>query len=223
MTKAELFKKALLDSTMKEIRAIEEADYPTIEMPKKYDLEIYNAINNSSIRVKRYPKRAAIILAAILICLTMMMSISAIRVRIIDFVVNIYEKYICLSVEEPSENYPKRIEKIYKPSYVPNSYVENIFDKQPITIRIEWKYQNNTIKFYQHIMTDEYIRFDNKNSGYSTTQLEELKIYYLVKDEMYTVRWLSNGYSFTLFCPESLGWNEIEKIILSIEEVPVDN
>ena len=72
-------------------------------------------------------------------------------------------------------------------------------------------------------MTDEDIRFDNENSGYSTTQLEELKIYYLVKDEMYTVRWLSDGYSFMLYCPGSLGWEEIEKIILSIEEVHVDN
>ena len=72
-------------------------------------------------------------------------------------------------------------------------------------------------------MTDEDIRFDNENSGYSTTQLGELKIYYLDKDGMYTVRWLSSGYSFTLFCPESLGWDEIEKIILSIDEVPADN
>ena len=223
MTKTELFKKALFESTMKEIRAIEEANYPVIEMSREYDNEIYSAIKKSNFYVKRYPKRVAIVLAAVLVCLTMMMSISAIRIRVIDFVVNIYEKYICLSIEEPFENYPKRIEKVYKPSYVPNSYVENIFDKQPLTVKIEWKCQHNTIKLYQHIMTDEYIRFDNENSGYSTTQLENLKIYYLVRDEMYTVRWLYDGYSFTLFCPESLGWDEIEKIILSVDEVPADN
>ena len=223
MTKAELFKKALFESTMKEIRAIEEANYPVIEMSREYDNEIYSAIKKSSFRVKRYPKRVAIVLAAILICLTMMMSISAIRVRIIDFVVNIYEEYICLSVEEPSENYPKTIEKIYKPSYIPEYYVKNVFSEQPLTIKNEWKYQHDVIYFYQHIITEEVIRFDNENSRYSTTQLEEFKIYYLLKDELYTVRWLSNGYSFTLFCPESLGWDEIEKIILSVEEVPVDN
>ncbi len=223
MTKAELFKKALLDSSMKEIRAIEEADYPTIEMPKRYDFEIYNAINNSSIRVKRYPKRAAIVLAAILVCLTMMMSISAIRVRIIDFVVNIYEKFICLSVEEPSENYPKTIEKIYQPTYTPLGYNETTKYAQTLTIETILENSNSKIYFYQNTILGNELFFDNENSGYSTTQLEDFKIYYLGKDGMYTVRWLSNGYSFTLFCPESLGWDEIEKIILSVEEVPVDN
>ena len=223
MTKAELFKKALLESTMKEIRTIEKANYPSIQMPKKYDYEIYGAINNSNIRVKRYPKRAAIILAAILICLTMMMSISAIRVRIIDFVVNIYEKFICLSVEEPSENYPKKIEKVYKPIYVPQGYLETNKYHQDLTVKFSFKNTDNQILFYQNIIDKNKLKFDNENSGYSATQLEEFKIYYLVKDEMCTVRWLSNGYSFTLFCPESLGWDEIEKIILSVEEVPVDN
>ena len=151
MTKTELFKKALFESTMKEIRAIEEANYPSIQMPKKYDYEIYGAINNSSIRVKRYPKRAAIILAAILICLTMMMSISAIRVRIIDFIVNIYEKFICLSVEEPSENYLKRIEKVYKPIYVPQGYLETNKYHQDLTVKFSFKNTDNQIRFYQNI------------------------------------------------------------------------
>ena len=82
---------------------------------------------------------------------------------------------------------------------------------------------NNKIYFYQNTIIGNTLKFDNEYSNYSTTQLEDFKIYYLGKDGMYTVRWLSNGYSFTLFCPESLDWNEIEKIILSVEELPTDN
>ena len=93
MTKSDIFKKALLDSTLKEIQAIEEADYPIIETDAEFDRKIYNEINKSHIKVNHRNIRIAI-LAAILVTLTMIMSISAIRTRIIDFVVSVYEKFI---------------------------------------------------------------------------------------------------------------------------------
>ena len=40
MTKLDILKKALLDSTLKEIKAIEETNYPIIETDKEYDRKI---------------------------------------------------------------------------------------------------------------------------------------------------------------------------------------
>lgn len=123
MTKSDILKKALLDSTLKEIKAIEETNYPIIETDKEYDRKIYNEINKLHTKINPRNMRIAI-LAAILVTLTMIMSISAIRTRIIDFVVSVYEKFVCLSIDEDEYNYPETIEKIYKPSYTPPNFIE---------------------------------------------------------------------------------------------------
>ena len=113
MIKTDILKAALLESTLKEIQAIEEINYPEIKTDYDYDNKIYKMINMNKVISKHRSKRFAILIAAILVCLTMMMSISAIRVRIIDFVVSIYDKFVCLSVEETSTSFPKTINRVY--------------------------------------------------------------------------------------------------------------
>ena len=46
-----------------------------------------------------------------------------------------------------------------------------------------------------------------------------MKVYYMLKNNRYTIRWIYDEYSFMLSCPESLEWEEIEKIIMSVEKV----
>lgn len=221
MTKYDILKKALLDSTLKEIKAIEEADYPVIETDIEYDRKIYSEIRKNKAKINRRNIRISI-LAAILVTLTMIMSISAIRIRVVDFVVAVYEKFICLSIDEEAYNYPKTIETVYKPSYVPNDHLEHNIVNKTTYIKTEYKNLFNTIMIYQYIISAKDIYFDNEYSDYTPVYIDDQKVYFTTKEGKYTVKWLANDYSFVLSCPEELGWDEIERIILSIEEVPME-
>lgn len=221
MTKSDILKKALLDSTLKEIKAIEEADYPVIETDIEYDRKIYNEINKSHTKINRRNIRI-VILAAILVTLTMIMSISAIRTRIVDFVVSVYEKFICLSIDENEYIYPQTIEKVYKPSYTPSNFIEFENSIRTIYSITRYKNSNDRINLYQYVISRKNVNFDNEYSDYTPRYINDQKVYYTIKEDKYTVRWIANDYSFVLSCPESLGWDEIEKIILSIEEVQME-
>lgn len=221
MTKSDILKKALLDSTLKEIKAIEEAYYPTIETDIEYDRKIYNEINKSHTKINRRNIRIAI-LAAILVTLTMIMSISAIRTLIVDFVVSVYEKFVCLSIDEEEYDYPQTIEKVYRPTYIPINYSKVDVKFKTLYVKTKYEDSNNTIKFYQYVISRKNVSFDNEYSDYTPKYINNQKVYYTIKEDKYTVKWIMNDYSFVLSCPESLGWDEIEKIILSIEEVPME-
>lgn len=222
MTKSDIFKKALLDSTLKEIKAIEEAGYPIIETDLEYDRKIYNEIGKSKAKINRRNIRISI-LAAILITLTLIMSISAIRTRVVDFVVSIYEKFICLSIDDDEFDYPTTIETIYVPKYLPESFRNTVKSHDTYTAKNVWNCTRNTqIRLYQQVISNKKANFDNEYVDYTVKFVNDIKIYYTLKNQKYTIVWLSYGYSFMLSCPEELGWNEIEKIILSIEEVPME-
>ena len=220
MIKTDILKKALLESTLKEIQVIEALDYPKVKTDDEYENKIYSVINKSQVKRRHYSKRIAIILAAILVCLSMMMSISAIRIKVIDFVVSIYEKYIALSIDEPSSNYPKTIEKVFKPTYIPDEYMENSFSQEQLTVKLSWNSSRLKIRFYQNvILNDTDVYLDNENSKSSSLKVGNITIYYILKNGEYSIKWINEGYLFLISCPESLEWEEIEKIIMSVEKV----
>lgn len=150
------------------------------------------------------------------------MSISAIRIRIIDFIEFIYEKFVCLSIDEEEYNYPETIEKIYKPKYIPVDYEYYEINIRTIRVKVEYKNSSETMLFYQYVISRKNVNFDNEYSDYTPRYIDDQKVYYTIKEDKYTVKWVAHDYSFVLSCPESLGWDEIEKIILSIEEVPME-
>lgn len=221
MTKSDILKKALLDSTLKEIKAIEEVGYPIIKTDLEYDRKIYNEIGKSKAKINRRNIRISI-LAAILVTLTLIMSISAIRTRVVDFVVSIYEKFICLSIDEDEFIKPKSIENNYNITYIPSGY--NLHNKSVNQMYIQTKYckDSYSIKLFQQVISIKNANLDNDYVDYTVKFVNDIKIYYTLKNQKYTIVWLNYGYSFMLSCPEKLGWKEIEKIILSIEEVPME-
>ena len=113
---------------------------------------IYNEINKSHTKINHRNIRIAI-LAAILVTLTMIMSISAIRTRFVDFIISVYEKFVCLSIDEDEYDYPKTIEKTYKPAYIPLGYTNSNFINQPVTNKMEWRNQYKSIKLYQNVIS----------------------------------------------------------------------
>ncbi len=215
--------RCLFESTLKEIREIEAMDYSFIRADDDFKERILNASRDSAKKDRSYPKRIALILVATLaICFFIMFAVSAqIRTTVIDFFVEIYESFSTLFIQgdDNTEN-PKSIETEYTSTYFrKNGYEQTNEIKTKYNILKIWENGNLEVDFSQHIINGNEVTIDANEASYQITYLGEHKIYYMLKNNIYFVKWLAYGYSFNLNCDEGLGWEEIEKIVLSLEPV----
>ena len=166
------------------------------------------------------PRRIAVVLIAAVITFTMMMSISAIRTPILNFVIKTYDSFISIFVEKDEEiKLPTSIEHMYLPAFLPEGYIEISSENNEIKAKSIWMNKNAIIMLSQDIISeDTKMTLDNKELNYETMSVNKHNIHYYVKDGYYFVIWSDGYYIFTLTCPEDINISEIEKIIASMEE-----
>lgn len=220
----EMLKRCLFESTLDEIRKIESIDYSFVKASEQLTNKIKNNFEVAKQNKKKYyPKKIALILVATLtICFLIMFTVSAqIRTAVIDFFVEVYETFATLFIQNDDINEnPTTIEKEYESTYFKeNGFTQKEKTSSSIKIFSTWSKDASNIYFYQYIINGNDITSDIEYTSYEVTFVDNQKVYYTVKNDTYIVIWLAYGYSFNLRCSESLGWEEIQKIITSLEPI----
>ena len=220
---AGIVENALLEASLRRIRLIESMDYPDIATDEEYDNKILDVIYGRRKGKKRLPKRIALILvAALTVCFLIVFTVSAqVRTAVVDFFVEVYEKFVSFFIEESNfiEN-PTTIEIKYEPSYFKeNNYTQTNEFNSSLNIFTVWSKNDFNIDFSQYVIHKNNMLLDIEDTSYEVSYIGEQKIYYKIKNNIYTVKWLAYGYSFNLNFNENLEWEEIEKIITSLEPV----
>ena len=214
---------ALLEASLRRIRLIEAMDYPDITTDESYDNKIYDLIYGRTKEKKRLPKRITLILVATLtICFLIIFTVSAqVRTAIVDFFVEIYETFASFFIEDNDINEnPTTLETEYRARYLKeNEYQITEQIKTEFNLLNVWSKNTDTVYFSQYVIHQNNMSLDIEGASYEVSYIGEQKIYYKIKNNIYTVKWLAYGYSFNLRCDESLGWEGIEKIITSLEPV----
>lgn len=229
-----MLKDCLIDSALAEIYEIEALDYSYIQVSDGFKEKVKEIIS-----VKEEPKRkvcpkkiAIILIASVLLSLSIMFSVSAkIRETVADFFVKMYDTFAEFIIADnkdttttdpdgSSASYPTKIETVYKPSYVDSSeyFQLDSFETEIRSFNV-WTNGTTIIDLTQNIFDDTTLKLDTENAQYQTNHIGKKKVYYSVKNGIYTVSWLEYGYWFTMTCDESLGWNEVEKIVTSLEPI----
>lgn len=225
MTNTELatLKKALLIVGLEEVNKYKDLPDEEISFSEEFEKSIkeINQKRKSIIykATKTVPRRIALVFVAAIVTFCLMMTISAIRIPVVNFFVNIYEEFIGLFFEEEDNAYvPKSIEKVYQPSYMIDGYVKVDFQQFEDIAETYWESETGLIMLYQEIIEEEYkINFDNEHVGYNNFSIESLTIYYSLSNGEYVCIWIDKGYLYTFILPESTPMTEIEKIISSME------
>lgn len=216
-----MIKQCLFNSTLREIKELESIDYSFIEVSPDLRERINSTLNPTPRKRKLYPRKLIIALVAIIsMCFLIMLAVSAqIRNTIVDFFVEVYESFTLLLVKDNgTEDNPDTIESIYEPSYLTeNNYEKSKENINKLTAAIIWTKGDFTIEFSQSIIDDNHIKFDTEAASFKTEIIGEQEVLYKVKNGIYTIKWLAYGYSFSIRCNEALGWDEVEKIVLSIK------
>ena len=217
-----MIRQCLFNSTLREIREIEDIDYSFIEASPDFKERIKSSIEATPRKRKLYPKKLIVALVAVIsLCFLFVFAVSAqVRTKVVDFFVEVYESFTLLLVKDNgTEDNPDTIESIYEPSYLTeNNYEKSKESVNRLYMSATWKKEGSTIEFSQSIIDDNYILSDTEASSYGTKFIGEQEVLYKVKNGIYTIKWLAYGYSFTICCNEALGWDEVEKIVLSVKE-----
>ncbi len=233
-----MLKECLLESIMAEIKEIEAMDYPDTKASDGFKERIKSTINaDKTAKKKRFSKKVAIALvAAVVLSLSIMFTASAeIRQAVADFFVKAYETFAQLIIVENDETdtatpdseqpqapitYPTIIETEYIPTYIESNCYEQLDKIQNVqSVMYIWSNGTFIIDLMQGIIDSNDITLDIENSLHQTTYIDNKEVFYSLRNGIYTVVWLEYGYSFSLSCDEALGWEEVEKIVLSLEPV----
>lgn len=219
-----MLKRCLFESTLDEIRKIEEIDYSFVKASDQLKNRIKNDFETAKQNEKKYyPRKIALILVATLtICFLIMFTVSAqIRTVVIDFFIEVYETFASFFIENEDINEnPKTIETRYHPSYFhENDYTQINEINSPLRFLSIYSKNGITLEFTQYVIETNSVYLDTEDTSYEIKYIGEQKVYYKIKNNTHTVKWLAHGYSFNLNCNDSLNWEEIAKIITSLEPV----
>lgn len=225
MTKVEIdtLKKALFILGREEVQAYKALPDEDVVFSKEFEDKV-RAINKRRRSLfyratKTVPRRIAVVLIAAVITFTMMMSVSAIRTPILNFVIKTYDSFISIFAEKDEEiKLPTSIEHMYLPAYFPEGYIEISSENSGFKSTTIWMNDSSMMILLQDIISeDTKITIDNQELDYKTISVNKHNIHYYVKDGYYFVIWSDGHYIFTLTCPEDINISEIEKIIASME------
>ena len=112
------------------------------------------------------------------------------------------------------------IETEYKSTYFEkNGFKQTEKINSSLRIFATWSKDDSNIYFSQNAVHKNYIISDIEETDYDVTYINDIEVYYKIKNSTYSIKWLAYGYSFNIRCADSFEWEEIEKIITSLEPV----
>lgn len=173
-----------------------------------------NRINFQSRRIMSKCFLAAII--AIIVMFTGLMSVSASRQKIIEFVETIFPKYTQVELSEESLPTPDTIETAYTLGFVPDGYELVQYNQDKVSVFAIWENENEEeIVFSQDILNSN-TSIDSEHY-YETLDVNGYKAYIFGMKNLYSLTWKDDNYMYTITVPREFKDNLID-IAKSIEE-----
>lgn len=222
----DILKRALLKIEQKEVMRFKNLPCQNTELSKEFENNIHKLAKKRKNLIwqatKTVPRRIAFVFIAAIITFCMMMSISAIRLPVVNFFVNIYEEFISVFIEEDEDvEIPNTIEEIYHPSYMIDNYtlLSNTANDNYVE-NIWMDTSNNIMILTQDILkTDYQVHLDNQGVNYQPANFTNTNVHFMSKNGQYIFIWTNEYYLFELICSTQTELDEIEKLIDSLSVV----
>ncbi len=222
MTKLQkkVIKQALLDVDKMECDFIDTYPQPskTVENISRCETSKIVEEYNENFRKRSMPLKRKIMIGVVtvLLVVSMMFSVSAIRKPIIEFFVEIFDEFVHIFADDEIK---ESLDSYYVPTYLPSGYTEENEDVQKSFLYHVWSNDTEKIVMTQRLGNLANYYLDNEDAEYTTEDISVYTVHYTLKNEVYTCVWANDEYTFMLKCPESLGWDTVVDIITSVQEV----
>lgn len=167
-------------------------------------------------------KKVAVIALVILFAFGASMSVSAVRKPVVEFIVNVYERFVEIFFgEEDVAEAPCEMDTIYTLGKVPEGYELVERKLQKTSVRFVWKDdKGNSIKFSQSIF-DGKTTVDYEDSMYELMNIFDTKVISIDKFGEKRLFWNSGDYAFLVRVPNDFSLEDCAELIESL--VSIDN
>ena len=167
------------------------------------------------LRKKRKTRVLAFIIAAVVAALAG--CAWTYREKIADFWVTAFDRYDKLEIDDIGEDFPRTIEEVYIPTYVPEGYEQVYYQKDSLKIWSKWEKDGNYLIYMQSIISGNYNLLDSEKGEYVSKQLGDKIVFCHFYNGRQIVIWIK-GYEFRLASSKEIIDEELIKIINSVQK-----
>lgn len=148
-----------------------------------------------------------------------MMSVSAVREPVVEFITNVYEKFVeIIFDEEDIVKAPSTIETVYTLGIIPEGYVVNKHVIDSDSAYMSWINDNGEKLVFMQGILDGNNMIDNEDSQFELICVDGIKIAYANKNGAKYYFWNTLDYKFTLFVSQTISHDTALELIESVEK-----
>lgn len=203
----ELFIKAFMESEKRKNALLSDKDESEWAFSRKFEKSMNKLIQKNK-RIQLSTRRTVTksLLAAIItimVLFTGLMSVSATRKPIIEFMKKIFPQFNEITLSKDSVPPIETIQTEYTLTNLPEGYKISEYQKSDIGVFSIWKNESGEeIVFIQNIL-DSNVSIDNEHE-YRELEINGLKAYLIGDEYGSALRWSNGYYCFTIKVPESI-------------------
>ena len=216
----ELFIKAFLEADLIETEKYFDKDSFPFDFSEAFERKMNKLINKDKrISFASRKKLSRALIAAIIsliILLTGLMSVSASREKIVEFIERVFSTNTQITLSENSAPTPETIETAYTLGYVPEGFELKQYESDELGVFAIWENEKGEeIVFTQDILNSD-ISIDNEHY-YEKTEVNGFPGYIHGSGINTLLAWTNNKYWFEISVPDKIN-NELVDIAKNISE-----
>ena len=207
---------SLLEVESRDIQRYDSFPKTGVEFSEEFNNKLRILINkNKKKNIAGVSKRKLIaIIVATALVISMAITAFAFRESILNFFVQIFDDHTHISSGEQES---AKIHTYYAPTWLPEGYTSEMSNEGKTAQIKSWVSNGNRIKFTQTTIGKNGIYFDDNDGEYTTLSIASHDVYFSIQDSNQIFRWVYDGYSMKLECPDAIDLDTVEQIISSIE------
>ena len=197
----ELFVKALADANSIEVEKYLNKDAFHYDFSDAFERKMNKLIaknNRINLNTRRKISKALIAaLIAIIVLLTGLMSVSASREKVVEFIERVFSTNTQITLSENSAPTPETIETAYTLGYVPDGFKLKQYDADELGVFAIWENEKGEeIVFTQDILSSEF-SMDNEHY-YETFEVNGFPAYIYGNEYDYHISFTDGEYRYTI-------------------------
>ena len=146
-----------------------------------------------------------------------MMSVSAVRKPVVEFITNVYEKFVEIFFdEEDVAKAPSTIDTVYTLGIVPEGYTINKYIIDADSTYMSWINNNGEKLVFMQGILDGNNMIDNEDAQFELISIDGMKIAYVNKNGAKYYFWNTLDYKFTLLVSETISHDAALELIESV-------
>ena len=165
----------------------------------------------------RLVKKIGVVILVVSLVGTVSIGVEAARIKIIEVVTEIFEKFTSISLQVPEDGkYSEETQETYCPEYIPEGFY--VIDQEEIFNDIHITYQNSIgeeILFRRIEVSANNLVIDTEDTVLEKLILDNREFYYYENKGIKNIIWMQGGYQISI--SSGVSKEELVKISLSVK------